>query len=137
MEQRKKHASGCPIAYTMNLFGDRWSLLIVRDLMFLNRRTYGELAQCPEGIATNILADRLKQLESAGIIRKSRNLHNRRSYNYALTAKGCDLIPMFMEIMIWGARYDSQTRISAALIERITTDREAFISEIRSRFLES
>jgi DNA-binding HxlR family transcriptional regulator len=122
--------SGCPIAITLDLLGDQWSLLIVRDLMFHGRQTFGEFAAAGEGVATNVLADRLERLESAGIIRRATNPDDRRRNVYSLTAKGADLAPVLIEIVIWAARHE-RTDAPAPLVARMRRDRDAFIAELR------
>src|SRR6478672_5764167 len=90
----KKRRSGCPVSISLEMFGDRWSLLIVRDLMVRGYRTYKEFLESGEGIASNILADRLKKLEAAGIITAKVEQTDGRKVNYRLTRKGIDLAPV-------------------------------------------
>lgn len=131
----KKRATGCPVAFALDTFGDRWSLLIIRDLILKGAETYGEFLGAAEGIATNVLADRLRDLEAEGILRKSRDPENRRRNIYTLTEKGCELAPVIMEMIRWSARYDPDTTASQKILERIETDREGFTADIRARFL--
>jgi DNA-binding HxlR family transcriptional regulator len=86
--------SPCPIANTLDLVGDKWTLLIVRDLLFFGKRQYRELAASPEGIPSNILADRLKRLEQAGLIGKTPYQERPVRFSYALTSRGADLKPV-------------------------------------------
>ncbi len=95
----------CPIACTLDILGDRWTLLIIRDLMFKGSKTYGEFLQSDEKIATNILADRLRVLEEAGIVEKKAFPGNRVKNLYQLTPKGVDLMPTLIEIILWGDKY--------------------------------
>ncbi|MEQ9324627.1 MAG: helix-turn-helix domain-containing protein [Polyangiaceae bacterium] len=97
--------SNCPIANTLDLVGDRWTLVIVRDLMFSSRRRYNELLHGPEGITTNILAARLKRLEAAGIVNKSAYQDRPRRYEYALTDKGLDLYDTLCAVIRWGGKH--------------------------------
>jgi DNA-binding HxlR family transcriptional regulator len=97
--------SACPIANALDLLGDKWTLLVVRDLMFRDRRLYSELAQCEEGIPTNILADRLKRLEGAGLIRKSPYQDHPVRYEYALTQSGAELLPVIAELVRWASKH--------------------------------
>lgn len=97
--------SACPIACALDLIGDKWTLLVVRDLLFLNKRLYGELVQGPEKIPTNILADRLKRLEEAGLLEKQPYQQNPIRYRYCLTAKGTDLFPVLSEMIRWANRH--------------------------------
>lgn len=109
--------SNCPINFALETFGDKWTLLIVRDLMFKGKQTYGELLQSDEKISTNILADRLKRLEEHGIITKSVAKKNGSSFNYALTSKGADFLPVMLEITAWSAKHDSMTNTPASFFE--------------------
>lgn len=97
--------SNCPIANALDLIGDRWTLVIVRDLMFSSRRRYGELLHGPEGITTNILADRLKRLEAVGILHKSAYQDRPPRYEYALTDKGLDLYDTLCAVIRWGGKH--------------------------------
>ena len=125
--------SGCPISYALDFLGDKWTLLVVRDLVFMGKRHYGEFLKSDEGIATNILADRLSKLEAAGIIRKSVDPESRVKNVYALTEKGLDLVPVMLELVAWGAKHDPQTEAPKAFIRRLKEDREGVIKEIRKR----
>ena len=115
------------------MLGDRWSLLIIRDLMFRGFRTYKELLESEEGIATNILADRLKRLEDYGIISTEPDATDRRKLIYRLTAKGIDLAPVLVELILWGARYED-TAAPPALLRKMEKQRTEFISELRKRW---
>lgn len=130
----KKNRSHCPLNYSLEIFGDKWTLLIIRDLILFKKRTYGELKSSPEKIATNILADRLNLLEKEGIVTKEVDPNNSKVYLYNLTQKGLDLIPVILEISLWGAMYDSQTAAPPAIIKRIKEDRETLIKEIIEAF---
>ena len=123
--------SVCPISYFLDFLGDKWTLLVVRDLMFMGKRRYGEFLASPEGIATNILADRLARLEAAGIIRKSDDPEGGSKGSYALTEKGLDLIPAMVELAAWGAKHDPNTGAPKSFVRRMKRDREGLISEIR------
>jgi DNA-binding HxlR family transcriptional regulator len=130
----KRRDTGCPVAYALDTFGDRWSLLIVRDIIMLGSKTYSDFISANEAVSTNILADRLKFLEAEGIISKNRDPANRRSFIYDLTKKGCDITPLILDMILWGAKYDSNSKAPAHIIKRIKEDRESFLNEIRSRF---
>lgn len=125
--------SGCPISIALETLGDAWSLLIVRDLMFKDRRTYNEFLQAGEGIASNILADRLRRLEAAGIVDKRSDPSDARRFIYRLSAKGIDLAPVLVELVIWSARHEA-TDAPAAVLRAMRTDREAFIAGVRERW---
>ena len=128
----KKRRSSCPVSFILDRLGDKWSLLIVRDLMFRGMQTYGDFLNSGDGIATNVLADRLKCLEAEGIIEKHRDPDNRRRYLYSLTGKGLDLTPVLLEMIRWGARYDADTGTPALLLERLENDREGLIAAVRA-----
>jgi DNA-binding HxlR family transcriptional regulator len=117
------------------MFGDRWSLLIIRDLMVRGFRTFKEFLDSGEGIATNILADRLHKLEMAGIIAAEAPDADRRRVSYRLTKKGIDLAPVLLELLIWGARHE-ETGTPKALIMKLEKHREEFLAEVRRRWLE-
>jgi DNA-binding HxlR family transcriptional regulator len=125
--------SSCPISYSLDILGDKWSLLVVRDLMFTGKRQFGEFLESDEGIATNILADRLARLEAAGIIRGLPHPESRAKRVYALTDKGLDLAPVLLELVVWGARYDAKTGAPKEIVRRILKDRDGFIAEIRAK----
>ncbi|RYY65411.1 MAG: transcriptional regulator [Chitinophagaceae bacterium] len=98
--------SACAISKALEIIGDRWSLLILRDLMFTQKRSYSELQACEEKIATNILASRLSMLETNGIVIKSADPQNKRRVLYHLTMKGIDLLPVIMELKEWMKKYN-------------------------------
>lgn len=127
--------SGCPISIALEMLGDAWSLLIVRDLVFKERRTYNEFLQGGEGIASNILADRLRKLEDAGIVEKRRDPSDARRFVYRLSAKGIDLAPVMVELVIWSARHE-KTDAPAAVLRAMRADRVAFVAGIRKRWRE-
>jgi DNA-binding HxlR family transcriptional regulator len=97
--------STCPLANTLDLIGDKWSLLIVRDMIIFNKHRYGDFLTADEGIPTNILADRLKRLEEHGVIEKSPYQYNPVRYEYYLTGKGQELEPMMWEMIRWGLKH--------------------------------
>lgn len=121
---------------SLEIFGDRWSLLIIRDLMFRGFRTYKELLEAEEGIATNILADRLQRLETCGIISISQDPADRRKLIYRLTEKGIDLAPILVELILWGTRHEVDTAAPRTMLRKIEKQREEFLSEIRRRWAE-
>ena len=128
----KKHGTGCAIAFGLDTFGDRWSLLVIRDLMLYGKKTYGEFLGASEGIATNVLADRLKHLEAQGIVERSRDPENRRSYIYALTEKGRDLAPVIVEIIRWSAKHDADNTSPPELLERVRSEPERLVEDLRA-----
>jgi len=97
--------SDCPLNFGLELFGDKWSLLIIRDLMFFGKRHYNEFLTSAEGISTNILADRLAMLEKEKIIKKEKDSQHKQRYVYSLTEKGIDLLPIILSIGLWSDKY--------------------------------
>ncbi len=130
---KAKHRSGCPVSTSLDVLGDRWSLLIVRDLMVRGYRTFKDFRESGEGIATNILADRLRKLEAAGIITADAEEGDARRVNYRLTEKGIDLAPVLLDLLIWGARHE-ETTAPCAVIERMARERDAIVEEARRRW---
>jgi len=127
------HSYGCPIRYGLGIFGDRWSLLIIRDLIFKNRKNYSEFLDAGEGISTNILADRLRRLESNGILLKSRDPENRKKFIYELSPKGLDLIPIMLSIINWAEKYDDRSEVPKEFIEKVRLDQSDVYERLRSR----
>lgn len=121
---------GCPIRFALSILGDKWTLLIVRDLMFKGRRHYSEFLTAGEGISTNILADRLARLETAGIIRKSPDPNHGKRIVYRLTDKGLDLMPVMFALMDWAEKYDERTEVPEQFIKRLRASPEALRREI-------
>jgi len=121
------------VSVSLEIFGDRWSLLIVRDLMVRGLRRFSEFQDSGEGMATNILADRLRKLEALGIVTAEADESDGRKVNYRLTEKGIDLAPVLLEILIWGARHED-TGAPCAVIDRMEKNREAVIGEARRRW---
>jgi DNA-binding HxlR family transcriptional regulator len=131
MKKKQQRRSDCPINFGLETFGDRWSLLIVRDIVYFGKKTYGEFLESDEGIATNILASRLAQLEQAGILVKKPYEADKRKDVYSLTEKGLDLIPILLEVASWGAHHDPQTGAPQEWIDRVNANKEKVIRLIR------
>ena len=125
--------SACPISQTLELLGDRWTLLIIRDLLFFGRKTFGELLESPERIATNILASRLRFLEEQQLVEKTpfpgSNLRNL----YGLTPQGESLLPVLLEIIVWGERQFEVPEKIRLLARQIRTDRAGVMKKITRR----
>ncbi len=102
---KKKFRSSCLIASALDLIGDKWSLLIIRDMLLFKKKTFKDLAESDEGVATNLLSSRLKLLESIGVITKRKLPENKKTNIYLLTNKGIDLAPIIMEVVIWSDQY--------------------------------
>jgi DNA-binding HxlR family transcriptional regulator len=118
---------------SLDLLGDRWSLLIIRDLMVRGYRTFTEFQQSGEGIASNILADRLRMLQAAHIIAAQTAEADARRVNYRLTSRGIDLAPVLLELLIWGARHE-KTAAPCAVVDRMERNREWVLAETRRRW---
>jgi DNA-binding HxlR family transcriptional regulator len=129
-----KRRSGCPVSIALEILGDRWSLLIIRDLMVRGCRTFKEFRES-EGIATNILAGRLQKLANAGIVIAELEETDGRRLNYRLTEKGIDLAPVLLELLIWGARHED-TAAPDDLVEKMEQHRGLFLADVRRRWRE-
>ena len=130
---KTKPRSGCPVSVSLDLLGDRWSLLIVRDMMVRGYRTFREFQHAGEGIATNILTDRLQKLEAGGILKREPAAEDGRSTHYRLTEKGIALAPLLLEILIWGAHHE-KTDAPCAVIDAMEQNRAAMIAEAYLRW---
>ena len=126
--------SVCPISCSLDIWGDKWSLLIIRNLMFHNMHTYGEFLQAPEKIATNILADRLISLAHAGLISKKEHPESKAKFYYELTQKGNDLLPLLIEISNWGNKYLGIMPEAKAMVKRATPERQRLINSFSAQF---
>ena len=129
-----KRRSGCPLNASVEILGDRWSLLIIRDMMLRGSRAYKEFLESYEGIATNILADRLRKLEAHGIITAERDPSDGRKLIYLLTAKGIDLAPVLTEMVLWAAAHEDTG--NQALVRQMQKDKEQFLAAVRQRWSE-
>src|SRR3981081_1062571 len=129
-----KRRSECPLNASVEMLGDRWSLLILRDMMLRGSRTYKEFLECDEGIATNILADRLRKLVAYGIITTEPDPSDGRKVIYLLTAKGIDLAPVLTEMVLWAAAHEETG--NQALVRQMQQDRENFLAGIRQHWAE-
>lgn len=134
-DRHTERRSGCPVSIALDLFGDRWSLLIVRDIMVRGYRTFREFQHSGEGIATNILSDRLQRLEASGIVTNEAAGSDGRSLHYRLTPKGIALAPVLLEMLIWGARHE-KTDAPCAAVDEMEQNREAVLAETRRRWEE-
>jgi DNA-binding HxlR family transcriptional regulator len=123
-EKEKQLRSHCPVNYGLEAFGDRWALLVLRDIVFRGKRTYGEFLSSEEGFSTNILASRLDHLVAQGILQRDQHEADGRKGIYSLTQKGLDLVPVLFEMVLWSAKYDPQSQASRIprLVELIRKD---------------
>lgn len=131
-KKKVEHRSNCPISTALDVLGDKWSLLIVRDIAFKGLHTYGEFLNSDEKIATNILADRLALLEMSGIIKKQTHPDSKAKILYTLTSKGIDLIPSLVEIIAWSDRYYNIHPDAKAFAKSVRKDREGVIRQLKS-----
>ena len=125
--------SDCPVSSSLDIFGDRWSLLIVRDLMLYKTRTYGDFTKSAEKIATNILANRLQILEENGIIVKLPYPDNKVKVLYKLSPKGIDLIPALIEIALWGGKHLSDSDGCTPFLEEAKKNKPKFLKNIKDK----
>jgi DNA-binding HxlR family transcriptional regulator len=128
MKDNKKR-SDCPVSCSLDIWGDKWSLLIVRDLMFAKQCTYGDFMKSDEKIATNILASRLQTLEENGIISKSDHPDSKAKVLYKLTQKGIDLLPLMIEINLWAEKYYDVPADRKAMLKEVKKDKGKFIKK--------
>lgn len=136
----KKFRSSCLIASALDLLGDKWSLLIVRDMLLHQKKTFKEISASEEGVATNLLSSRLKFLESLEVITKRKLPGNKKENIYLLTEKGIDLAPVILEIVVWSDKYvraynpdmnayESQHTDKSLAIERVQAEYRGFVRE--------
>ena len=125
--------SHCPINYTLEHFGDKWSLLIMRDLMFKGKRHYNEFLESDEKVSTSVLGDRLKMLEELGIISKGKDDVKKSRIKYSLTRKGLDMLPVLIEMIIWAGFYDEKTEAGKVFLNQAKEKREHLIAQIREK----
>src|SRR5437660_3459654 len=127
-----KRRSELPLHASVEMLGDLWSLLIIRDMMLRVFRSYKEFMECYEGIATNILADRLRKLVAYGIIDTEPNPADGRKVVYSLTPKGIDLAPVLTEMVLWAAAHEDTG--NQALVRQMRADKEKFLAGVRQRW---
>jgi DNA-binding HxlR family transcriptional regulator len=129
---RRERRSTCPLNLFLEMFGDRWSLLIVRDLMFGDKNEFGDFLSAREGIATNMLADRLRRLERHGVVSRRPHPTDARKVVYRLSMKGADLAPALMEMALWAAKHEG-VATPDPLLRRMTHERDEMIRELKAR----
>ncbi len=134
---RKKDSrrSDCPIANALDLLGDRWSLLIVRDLVFRGFREFGQFLAAGEGISTNILTERLERLQCAGLLVRTDHPEDGKKYVYRLTEKGIDLIPLLIQLVLWGAKYTPNHAAPAEVLKQLRADPDKMTAGLRTALL--
>lgn len=127
--------SHCPINFGLEHFGDKWSLLIIRDLMFKGKRHYNEFFESEEKVSTSVLGSRLKSLEEDGIISKGEDDVKKSRIKYSLTHKGIDMLPFMIDIISWSGLYDKKTEASKVYLAQAEKDRDYLIQSTREKLL--
>lgn len=128
-----KMRSHCPINYSLEHVGDKWSLLIMRDLIFKGKRHYNEFLESKEKVSTSVLGDRLKQLEESGIISKGADAVKKSRIKYSLTKKGIDMLPVLVELIKWSGVYDVKTEAEMDFLKQAQNNKEHLISTIKEK----
>lgn len=131
MKHRDGRRSECPINYVLEMVGDAWSLLVIRDIVYFGKRTFGEFLASAEGIARTILSTRLEQLQDRGILTKSPHPLDGRKDLYSLTERGLDLIPLLLTAADWGAEHAPSTDAPREWIELVRARRDELVPLIR------
>lgn len=134
---KSKKRSDCPVSCSLDIWGDKWSLLIVRDLMFAKQCTYGDFLKSDEKIATNILASRLQSLEENDIISKSEHPNSKAKVLYQLTQKGIDLLPLMIEINLWAEKYFDLPAERKKMLKEVKKDKNKFIKTAKTELKKS
>ena len=138
MVNKKKilYRSDCPISTALDIFGDKWSLLIIRDMVFKGKSTYGDFLEGGEKIATNILADRLALLEWSDIISKAKHPDSKAKILYKITPKGIDLVPVLTEIILWSEKHHEVHPQAIAFAKQVKKDKEGTIKALKKSLQE-
>jgi len=133
---KNKFRSNCPISSALDIVGDKWSLLIIRDMMFSGKKTYSDFSNSSENIATNILSSRLSMLEELGIINKGKKEGNKKTYIYSLTQKGKELLPIILEIAQWSDNNLNEHLKDGAkpFVNKFKSNKAGFIQNMYSLF---
>jgi DNA-binding HxlR family transcriptional regulator len=129
-----KKRSDCPISSALDIVGDKWSLLIIRDIMLSGKNTYNAFLASGEKIATNILASRLSMLEAMDILSKEVHPESKAKYFYKLTQRGIDLLPVLVEIILWSDKYLAISPQARVFAKQLRKGKEGIIKEISARF---
>jgi DNA-binding HxlR family transcriptional regulator len=131
-----KRRSDCPLNVSLEIFGDRWTLLIVRDLMLKGRTRFGELLEGGEGIASNVLTDRLERLEAHDLVQRRRDPADARRLTYRLTQRGIDLAPVLFEMILWAAQHEA-TAAPPDEVKAMEQDRDTYLDAIRQTWTDT
>ncbi len=129
--EARKRRSDCPIGFTLDIVGDRWSLLVMRDVLMRGKSRFRELA-AEEGIASNILSERLARLEAAGLLERRPDPADGRQVQYRPTSAGIELMPLVVEMAFWGAVHDPATGAPAEFVQAYRADRDALIAGMKA-----
>ncbi len=132
-EGMNRRRSGCPVSVSLEIFGDRWSLLLIRDMTVRGYKTFGEFLHSGEGIATNVLSERLRRLSAAGMVAAERDPEDGRSLHYRLTDKGIAFAPVLLELLLWAAKYE-ETGAPCAVMAQMELNRTAVLAETYRRW---
>lgn len=124
--------SNCPISFALDLVGDKWTLIVLRDLMLARKRYFQQFLDSNEGIASNILAARLKLLECAGMVTRETDPAHARRVIYAPTEKALDLLPLLLELLLWGTKHHAKANAPEEVVRRAAADRDGLIAELRA-----
>jgi DNA-binding HxlR family transcriptional regulator len=131
--RERQRRSRCPIAASLDLLGDRWTLLVLRDMVFRGHRYFQQFAESPEGIATNTLAERLDRLERAGVIRREPDPDDGRRKRYVLTEEGLAAIPLLVDLIVWGVKLEPGLDYPERRLAWMTNEREDVIRYYREK----
>lgn len=124
--------SDCPISFALDFIGDKWTLIVLRDLIFVRKRHFQEFLASSEKIASNILASRLKLLESTGLVTRRADPEHARRVIYSPTEKALDLLPVLLELLLWGTRHHARANAPAQFLRRAAEDRAGLIADLRA-----
>lgn len=130
-QARCAHRSDCPISYALDFIGDKWTLIVLRDLIFVHKRYFQEFLDSPEKIASNILASRLKLLENTGFVTREADPAHARRVIYTPTSKALDLLPTMLELLLWGTRHHAKANAPEPFVRRAARDRDGLVAELR------
>jgi len=128
-----KMRSHCPINYALEHFGDKWSLLVIRDLMFKGKRHYNEFFESGEKVSTSVLGDRLKRLEESGIICKGKDSVKKSRIRYSLTKKGIAMLPIMVDMITWSGNFDNDTEAGKVFLTQASESRDYLLSSIKEK----
>lgn len=132
-----KRRSDCPTNYGLEHFGDKWSLLVIRDLMFKGKRHYNEFLEADEKVSTSVLRDRLRSLEAGGLITSGEDQVKKSRIRYSLTPKGIALLPMMVDMIVWSGQFDTNTAANPQFLVRAKEEREALLEEIEQALIQT